>query len=445
MKITNRTIYLLITMGTIALAGTFFYFRSIFPFFVATVIFIALVIAFIQPRVLLIYLIFINERFFYLTNYSGKTTIDIMLLIILLMYIFYGKEILKHKYRFMFEITTLLLLLIASIGVSYILNGQPIGLAYHATKFMFIYTLYFPLIIFIKRYGVKYILNVVHITGSILAGSFLLQKLIYPKIIIFHVMYMERLEGVRFFTGMSIVIFASFISLSNFLTEKAKKVKYFYLVAFILQVSHLLFVAQTRGLTVILIILYTIIILSYSNQRIIEKIVSTLLIFLIGFIVFGPFIKDIIRLIFEELDYYRRGGGTLYVRKLEFQFIISQLKESWLLGLGFYSGHFVNTPRIVGTAYNYYLSDIGVFGYVFYMGILGLLVTIKYIVKLFKTSILLLKSQKKIGLISLLFTLYITLMSPVNYIFNIEIQVIYLIIFTCIIEVGLCQKDPKGK
>jgi hypothetical protein len=443
MKVINKFVYLFLFIYIFGLVSTLLFFESITYFLIINLALLAIIILFIEPKVILIYLIFLNERFFYLVDYTGKTTIDLMLFLIILMYIFYGREILTHKFEFQFEILSIVFLVIVGMILSYIINGQPITLAYHASKFMMIYLLYFPLTIFIQRYGVGYAIKTIHIIGTFLAGAFLLQKFLYPRVIIFHVMYMERFDSVRFFTGMSIVIFASFISLSYFLTSKRRKIKYLYLVSFIIEVSHLLFVAQTRSLTIVLVIVYTVIILFYSQKKITRKIVSTSLILLIGVAIFGSFINDVIESIITELEYYRAGVGTLYVRKLELEFILSNIRESLLFGLGFYSGHFSKTPEIIGTAYNYYLSDIGIFGYIFYMGILGLLLTFKYIVKLFKKSFLAFKTCKTIGCILILFNLYICLISPFNYIFNIEFQIIYLVIFTCILEIVTHKKIEK--
>ncbi|WP_162927831.1 hypothetical protein [Bacillus sp. Y1] len=328
--------------------------------------------------------------------------------------------------------------------ITYVLHRQPIGLAYHGSKFMFLYILYFPLIIFINKFGVKYILNTVHFIGTTLAGAFILQKMLYPKVIIFNMMYMERFDSVRFFTGMSLIIFASFISLGCFLTVERKKIKYLYLISFFIQVSHLFFVAQTRNLTIALIFVYTIVIILYSKGNVFKKIFSALILISVGFIIFGSFINNIIQSIVGELDLYNTGNGTLYVRMLELDFVWSSIKENTLFGVGFYSGHFSKAPEILGTAYNYYTSDIGIFGFVFYLGMVGLIITLKYSVKLFKQTFIALKVNISIGVILLLFTLYISIISPFNYIYNLEIQIIYLIIFTCILEVAVDKRNLKG-
>ncbi|AYA78082.1 hypothetical protein DOE78_23250 [Bacillus sp. Y1] len=446
MVINNSILYYLLVclycLGGIA--GSLLYFNSLIPFLILTCGFVGIIILILKPKLMLFCLILINERFFYLVDYDGKTTIDLMLCIILLMYIKFGKEILHYKFKFKFEILCITFLVVSSMLITYVLHRQPIGLAYHGSKFMFLYILYFPLIIFINKFGVKYILNTVHFIGTTLAGAFILQKMLYPKVIIFNMMYMERFDSVRFFTGMSLIIFASFISLGCFLTVERKKIKYLYLISFFIQVSHLFFVAQTRNLTIALIFVYTIVIILYSKGNVFKKIFSALILISVGFIIFGSFINNIIQSIVGELDLYNTGNGTLYVRMLELDFVWSSIKENTLFGVGFYSGHFSKAPEILGTAYNYYTSDIGIFGFVFYLGMVGLIITLKYSVKLFKQTFIALKVNISIGVILLLFTLYISIISPFNYIYNLEIQIIYLIIFTCILEVAVDKRNLKG-
>jgi O-antigen ligase len=402
----------------------------------------------IKPKYYLIVILFINESFFHLismTNLGSKLYLDILILLIPFMVITLKKCInVSVRYHYKKIIIIILVLLPISVITSNANHGQPYFLGLLAARFLLLYLYYFPFRLYVTKYGTHIVKKQVIWVATFLSIGYIIQKAVYPNIIIFQVTYGERFGDVRFIEGYVLIVIASFLALSKVFETKENS-KYIYLSAFILFQVYFLYVSQIRSSFFICLILYIIILcIQYKRNPLLYTGLGVFGI-LVLFILIGDKVLNLIFYALNDIK-FSSSEGNLYIRLEAIGFVLEEIKLSPIFGLGLYNGKLENYQEIVGISQRFYLSDIGIFGFLFQFGVVGVILTVFILVYLFKIILKFLKTHKEKSYFYIMFINYFILIVIFNYIFNMETSVIYFVLTLALLEQdSLSQKNKKMK
>ncbi|WP_288479655.1 hypothetical protein [uncultured Clostridium sp.] len=348
---------------------------------IITVVILILIIAvkFWRKEFLILGLIILNERIFYLI---GRPLNFIISIISILLFIFGIKKIINKKYIFKFEIISLIIICFFSEIGAYFMWGQSLLDGFCGMYYIFIYLLYFYLVDFFDKdvQRIDNIKNIIFNVGSIISILYLFQALIYPKIIIFNMSYSFRDGRVRFFSGYVFIMFSILIGVTIIL----KKFEVKKLIFISIQIFSLIYVSQTRNFIIGIFIL--IVWCLFINRKIpkYKIIYITLIIVFLYYFIFSNdhnIINNFINSIMKQFD---NKSGTIGTRFLEFRYYINLLSKNWLSGIGILYSRFRLTPIITGyIPYFYFIGDLGLIGVVIQTGILGLFWMIYFFAKIY--------------------------------------------------------------
>lgn len=332
----------------------------------------------ISKYLIVITLIIINESLFYLQN---RNLVFVVSIIGLLYGVLHINSIIRSNYTFKYWILSLVLVVLVSVIYAFFRYGQPILDGLYGFHYVFIYFLYFyfvKLFSAIGKNGESSIWDLIVIIGTLLAIFFLIQVVLYPRFTIFHVNYSMRNGHVRFFEGFPLILFSMMLTFVSLL----KKIKLKYIVYFSIQVSAVLYVSQTRNFIIAYGLAFLILYLFNRGKYIVFKFFYVLLPLILSLFIFRDvaFYHDVI---FSVLKQYQTDSGTVGVRLSEIQYYFDLFLEYPIFGIGLLGSTFSLTNIIYGTQYYYYYtSDIGLLGFVFQTGILGMIWIVLFIFKL---------------------------------------------------------------
>lgn len=359
----------------------------------------------INPWCVFLFLILSSScNFFYLfPNEIGNISLkDFSIILILLcfccssFYIFKSKVIFNKVFCFI-EISTIILVLTSSYA-ALIHWRQPLWYGIRAQRLYLIYP--FLLLIYLSLFksnkiNFKQIVKVLYTFSIIELFISAFQVFITPNFIFLNI---QISKGGRFFgvplrlyleDSKYIILFCSFYSLDKFIREE--KILSNGLFSF-LSLLLLALIDQSRMLIVTFIITFVLLIFKakIGRKKKLSFIVATL--FLLICFLFTPFANSIFSLL------NKTSADTSEIRAIGRTFYLDTLKQSPIL-----SGGFVNTDwelSIIGARMNEFIfaNDNGIFGFLFYYGLIGLLYIFFLYFFLIKKSYFIYKKTKNISL-----------------------------------------------
>lgn len=343
-----------------------------------------------RTDVSIVLLILLNEDFFNI-NILKKDYHLILLGYCILLFIVYLIKVLNKKVidknNFIKNISLILFIVFIEVINSYYINKQPIKYGVISIQIFFRYLIYFYLIVQLKSNNmINKLKTIIIYMGNFASILYIIQASLYPRIIFLDVAYSYRDGHVRFYTGISIIIFALIINLNEIII-KNKKVNIVFL---IINSVYFIFVCRTRNINISLI--FTFLIIYFINPKIRSIINKSMKILIPLTLILSIYLLnnnirniDIIddKNVIQEI---KSKEGSAYFRIKEIEFYMEQLKENKWLGLGFYSDSYYGTYYIMGRNQNFYTVDIGIIGFLYHVGILGTVIFLYPIIKVFKLS-----------------------------------------------------------
>lgn len=373
--------------------------------------------------IILYLIILLNERLLYLIPNDGSRTMDAaIILIIVLIFSTKFRGLQLRRDNLSIPIIILLLDFIIGIIISRI-NGQQFSSSLMYNRCFIYYILYFPLSYIMKneknREKIKCFCIRIGALFSILA---LIQYFLYPKIIILKAMtFNYRLHNLRYFSGFTCVIISMFFILDEIFQCNYRKKRILWIFIYGLEFWYIILVTQTKSLTIAILISTGAVILLQKQYKGIYKITFIIVCLIMMYIFFGEDISSV------WYDAINDVSGTGELRKIYWNFVADNIWKSPVFGWG------VVGPNYPGVYYNIHI-DIGMIGFIFEFGIVGLIWSIfvlgrmlNMIYKIYKIN-----SQKSYKYVS--YVSYGIILIPFNCLFNIREYIISFLIINIFLE-----------
>lgn len=356
---------------------------------------------------LLFFILASTCNFFYLLpsfysaiNLSSK---DFSIVLILICFAFAFLYIVQTKALFtkiflFIELGTFILA-ISSSYTAMIHWGQPLWYGIRAQRLNLIYPILFLTYYSLyktKKVSFKQIVKVFYAFSFIELFLSFIQVFVTPHYIFMNI---QISEGGRFGSPLRlyledskyIIFFCSFYSLDKFIRNRDIVKNGLFVVSSLLLLA---FIDQSRMLIACFVFAFAMFILfSHINykRKLLWIIVSIVLFTLFLFTSFGASIISLL----NKTNYV----DTSEIRQIGRQFYLDTLRNNPLFG-----GGFVNTdwePSVIGSRMNEYIfaNDNGVFGFLFYYGLTGMLYVILLYAYLIKKAYVISKKTKDISLI----------------------------------------------
>ena len=188
---------------------------------------IALGLLVTNKYLVLLLVIVLNEKLFYLFSEDYYTIQILSILITILSLYEFLKYLLDIKKRELYWKNQILFIVIIAIVEainSYILYKQNLILGIVTPLHLYRYLFYFYLALkFSNKTDVIRVENLLINISTFISIMYILQAIFYPNIIIFNMSYSIRNGFTRFYTGFPIIIFMFFITVSCSIEYKSKK------------------------------------------------------------------------------------------------------------------------------------------------------------------------------------------------------------------------------
>jgi hypothetical protein len=397
-----------------------------------------------KQLILLLLLVLVNESIFYFVEVrTGEILKNLMVLVILLIFV---KELFNkrdnymgsNKYNFKIYLISFFILIIIEIFNAALNYFQPISLGIASSKYYFIYLFYFILANWLLSGKVKKenVENVVIYTSFIASLVYIIQYLLYDNVQFLHVNFLERFGGVRFYQGINLILIGTIFTFNRLLTSSNKMIVGNAIILLI-NLFYIIYICNSRTITLpfLISVLITVTLQKRYNKYIFFYFMTFISIIMFTFIYSKGLYQDnrIVNLVEMSLDDILNKSGTFKVRLDEISFYFKQFIESPILGRGLlHEGNYYSYLAL-GKQYDYYLSDIGIFGFTFKFGLLGLVIIIGIILKYTK-SIIMLWKNKMICYDHVLYIMYIIFAGLFVPIFDHSTNILYLAICFAIID-----------
>ncbi|WP_026882535.1 YveK family protein [Clostridium akagii] len=320
--------------------------------------------------------------FLYMSENNRFNTGNITIFLLVLMLIPFTiniKKINLQDLKFKNQILLfMLLILIASISTN-IIYGQPIIKGVQAQKYLFIYLLYFPLM----TYLLKNNNNLVRIKKLLIYYGFIqsllviLQYILLGKINFMVVSVAERFGDTRLNVGGSVVLLSLFLSIDWILNSKENKKLNILIIC--IELFYFVFINKTRMALIGIVIAIILIALIQTKWSKFKIFYATIFLCLLTLTILSNTIDKYLQLSLKEVG---SNSGNYLVRVNEVKYFMTQYIKTPIFGRGFYNNNFAGILNDIGTQYKYYLDDIGIYSFVFYYGIAGILWLIALVGKL---------------------------------------------------------------
>lgn len=343
----------------------------------------------------LLFILLAMEQFFYLIDddsfaVSGSMNYDIfwfalLALFLFWMYISFFMWRICIKYHFRFEITIFIIMIFVSAVQCNILTGQPLlrGLL-PQRNFLIILISYFIIrkLFAIEMLDSKTIVKWLVIFGVVSTALFVTQAFLADSIRFVHVNINERYGSARLYVDSVFCVVIAFIGLENFFRYR----KYSGLFLVLLTACYELFVSKGR-LELFAFSVSIVIGITFFKKFDGAKFGAIIMCLVIGFIFIN---SQYAETLFSSLSEVYEKGNSLEIRLYGRALYFAQLTKSWktlLFGCGYPSTLWNTAASRAGFDNNVYLVDNGIFAIAYVYGLLGLLATAIWFVRMFLIAI----------------------------------------------------------
>ncbi|WP_026692798.1 O-antigen ligase family protein [Peribacillus kribbensis] len=393
-------------------------------------------------------IIFLNERMFYFNDINNSLHVTLLLIITFVAFLLNSKQFLTRKFMFKEVITLYIIINIISLITTNLQFGQPLLLAISRYKYVFVVLLYIPITLMIGKIGTESIKKLIVKITSCLSLIYIIQALLYPKVIFLKVSYADRFNFTRFFDGAFFITLGLFLTISFIFKNKGliNNIKYYF--AFLLQIIYIIFVAQTRNAIIPILLIIIILLLLKLKLNNVASFFKVGIVLIAGIIFLAPYVLNIFDSVLYDIN---RTEGTAAIRSQAKQFIEEKIKEKPIFGYGLYNNNFFEGQYITGSINKYFAQDVGIIGFVFQYGYIGLLLYVWMLIRIIFYSYKLFIINQGISVFYLSFCLYLCLTSAFTITLNVDNTLIYLVIFMALLEneyinlykFPLCNIDNK--
>lgn len=313
----------------------------------------------------------INQDFFYLAprellgTSSYQDLLFILLPLILVVCLF--KRIKIPRAISLFVLAFFIVILSAVFNAT--LQGQPMILGLKAAKGY--YLLLFFFVFFSRQINVQRLTSIVVLTGVLLMMLNNIQYISWGDSYIFQ--YTREVDSIRggklrFLMGDFFTIFAPLLALGVYLQQK----KRWYLVAFIYIIATVFIQGQTRA--VIFGMTLTTFILLFLAQRIRIKVFISAIVTIAAFILIEPLLQETFigsSFLETQLELAQKSGN-IGIRYDAYDYYWEELSQNIVTGQGIWNDAFTEYNPQDMKYKNLHLSDIGIMGFLFHTGLMGL-------------------------------------------------------------------------
>lgn len=383
-------------------------------------------------------LIIVNEKYFFMTkNYGNWIWVLILFTLLLITCNLLKKD--KEQFYFKNFIILYLIINVITMLISTYKYGQPMSLAISKYKFVVIIFLYFPLNKIVKKIGVNKVDKIIIILAVFSAYAMIIQKFTYPQLTIIHNGNTLRNGNFRNFQIQPLVSIA-IILLTNYLfyPDIKYKSKTKLLISMIPLVYYTIYISSTRSSSIALLGTILLIIWLNNKERINKKelkiywnLISFFMFVILIFIGYKYSIEIIGNSVSmnESSSINRIGAINHYIDK----FI-----EEPLFGYGLYNTSYEYGLTLTGANLRYYADDVGIFGYIFQYGLIGIVLLIHIGISINKIIMSLDKYNKNkyLGIY-----IYFIILLPFNILLNLDTGMLYICLFISCMET--CLKNNK--
>ncbi len=386
-----------------------------------------------------------NENFIYMFNRFLLVYIydlrQLLGLIFFGLFILYLPRILKTKMLFKGQMLLLMAYFFLELTVAYINIGQSYIQGFYTLYFNFLLLGYF-IISFIwqdmdtfnkfRRYLIYY---------SIASGVlFILQSKTYPNIIFMLTDFRYRYGNIRFTEFSVVMTLVLFMNVNSLLENKTMRVmeRIVHYVALVIQSYTLVLIAQNRlnlGVAVFIIGVAFWFWQSRFSRR------HMLIVGVIGFLglcvlmyrmgIFADSGEG--NVITETIEEITNVSGNLGIRYNAASFYLKNLPGHWLLGYGSLNLNLPQSIWLTGRKFLYYMVDVGMIGFIYKYGLIGLVLTWSLLIRGFIVARRIYKMDNHIYY-PMMGQLLFILMSPQVFYFQEAAGVFYIGLWLAMIE-----------
>ena len=407
-----------------------------------------LILAIKQPRIAVIGVIFMLENMIFAimpnTGLRSRLYVDGALIIIFAMSAKWTLERLKKEGNGemrsgVFSKYILLMFLFIAVAAvnSMRIYSQPIELGLRASRAFLIFAAYFPLREIMRDEKTsKWTANAIMYGGFALCAVYFIQYFLMDRVQILGIEYIERFGQTRLRIEIGLIVMSFFIALSKMAGSKEGSFKFLSIA--ILELAMLTIMIKTRTVLLGLVLsagLFWFLQKRYSRFWILYF--ATLVIFVNGMYMEDSLASSMYRLTVNEIS---SGTGNYDVRVDEMKFYMNQALKSPLLGRGVLNELHPQSNSALGEKLDFYLSDIGVFAFFFYFGIVGIIWVVLFLVNMMRLSMRAVREKKSYMLF--LLTVYIIVTMPTIFAFESPNMTFYTILAICMSE-GMLEKKSN--
>lgn len=396
-----------------------------------------------SPRLAIFWLTVFAEDIFHLVNpaFGLKERLhpDLMLIIFFFMIVklmldrLYNKNELSDDPPGMFRIEVILMaaLLIVEAANSLLLYGQPYILGLRASRYLFLYLLYFPLKELFKNPEYrKWTLDFLLYFGVFATTLYLVQYVVFDS---FRFMYMdttiERFGQTRLKIEVGLILSSSFIAVSRAITCKNQS-KYWLIAIYELAAFALL--TKTRMVMFGLAVAFAAVL--FLQKRHSRAFFAYAIVLFIGINAFNMEDSLLYKMYELTVSEVSAGSGNYDIRVSETKFYMDQATKTPLLGRGVINKLHPEALRALGETYRFSLSDIGIMGFFFSFGLVGVAWAALMFFKLSRLSAMALKTTDESRYSILLMTVFLISTCATIMFMDNENMVLYIMVFASIYE-----------
>ncbi|WP_054199118.1 O-antigen ligase family protein [Clostridium baratii] len=364
-----------------------------------------------------------NEHILYLVKFRNTIYVDIEISLVIIFCIIYINKILSVKsFDLGIPIFILFILILVTAIISNFYINQSFKEIFKAYRHMLLFLIYFPVNACMdSRKSYYYIKNFLLWLGFIFSLLAILQLVLgYNNIILKDVSYAYRFGKMRFYSGFTMVVPSFFIAFSNFFEIKKIRYKFLSIVMILIELAYFLYVTKTRNIIFAIVFSFIFVILIQKKYKKLYKLVIAMFLLTVAII----FFKDIfLTLIESSINDPATGNDRLNT----ISFIFDNIKNSLFLGLGMYSPEITEIPLKIHV-------DVGVIGFFFEYGIIGICLLIWIIVKVIKKIIYLYKINSSDVYMFIGYFTYTIIILPFNCMLNLKEVIVYFILMYTLLE-----------
>lgn len=391
-----------------------------------------LIIPFNCHAIVLGIIIFLNLDGFYLLTdfFIAPTDIAVVLEIFYVFYILLTRKS-KCKYRFKWAMLMPILLMITSSIMAHYSYNQPLWLGIRAQRtWVCAMLMYFPITKLYSRGELteKTLLSMLDVVNIIYVLLVFLQYLVGDNILFLNVIANQRYGSIRLYVSLSFVSISYYVHLLNALrSNKIKFIDMFFVVAMVI-----LELAITKSRMAIVCFLAGTIFAILSIRFSTKKLILVLAIIIIAGIFLSSNIgQDILSIAFNNTTGI---NNTAEIREIGRKFFITQTFKNWqttLFGCGFANIDWPQTYIGIKYGENIFANDNGIFGLMFYYGLLFVIWLAYFYIRLLINSW---KTNRALFCLLIADIISIYSLAPMLYSANISFAIICVILNRLIIK-----------